>query len=335
MTIFSRRDFLRFAALGMGGVMFNRFLTACSPRPAPEALPTPPLPSATSLPATSAVVPPESTPTASAGSPDIVVARNGDPETLVRRAIAALGGMEKFVPQGASVIVKPNICVAYHTYEYAATTNPWVVGTLVKMALEAGARSVKVMDYPFGGSAAEAYVISGIQEQVQAAGGEMVAMSGFKYVSAQIPAGKWLKLTEVFDEILNTDVLIDVPIAKQHGSSRLTLGMKNMMGLVRNRSTLHGNLGQAIADLNTLIKPRLTVVDAVRILMANGPTGGNLDDVKQLDTVVASADVVAADSYATSFFGMQPDDIQYIKFGAAMGLGRSDLSNMKIEEFSV
>ncbi len=127
----------------------------------------------------------------------------------------------------------------------------------------------------------------------------------------------------------------DVPIAKHHGSARLTLGMKNMMGLVRNRSAMHGNLGQSIADLNTLIKPKLTVVDAVRILMENGPSGGDLNDVKQLDTIVASADIVAADSYAASFFGMQPDNIPYIKNGAAMGLGRSDLASLKIEEISV
>jgi len=95
---------------------------------------------------------------------------------MVRRALASLGGMDKFVPKGANVVVKPNICVAYHTYEYAATTNPWVVGALVKMCFEAGASSVKVMDFPFGGSAQEAYVKSGIKEQVEAAGGEMVSM---------------------------------------------------------------------------------------------------------------------------------------------------------------
>lgn len=340
MSKISRRDFLRMVALGLGSVALNRFLAACAPQPIPEALSTRPLPAATSIPASteaSTLAAPLATGTiaAPANSPDLVVARNGDPETMVRRAIAALGGMEKFVPPGASVIVKPNICVASHTYEYAATTNPWVVGTLVKLAFEAGARSVKVLDYPFGGTAAEAYVKSGIQEQVQAAGGEMMAMSSFRYIATPIPAGTFLKQTDVFDEILNTEVLIDVPIAKQHSSSRLTLGMKNLMGVVRNRSALHRNLGQAIADLNTLIRPRLTVIDAVRILMANGPTGGNLNDVKQLDTIVASADIVAADSYATSFFGMQPDDIEYIKIGAAMGLGRNDLSNLKIEEFSV
>ena len=113
---------------------------------------------------------------------------------MVRRAIAALGGMERFVPRDANVIVKPNICVAYHTYEYAATTNPWVVGALVKMCLEAGARSVRVMDYPFGGSAEEAYEISGIAEQVKAAGGEMVVMSRMKFVPMDIPQA------QVFEE---------------------------------------------------------------------------------------------------------------------------------------
>jgi uncharacterized protein (DUF362 family) len=263
------------------------------------------------------------------------VARNGDPETLVRRAIAAIGGMERFVPRGASVIVKPNICVSYRTYEYAATTNPWVVGALVKMALEAGAGSVKVMDYPFGGAAADAYAASGIRQEVEAAGGKMVVMSSRRYVSTPIPVGKWLTRADVHDEILKADVLINAPIAKHHSSARVTGAMKNLMGVVRDRSAMHGNLGQAIADLNTLIRPGLTVLDAVRILVDNGPGGGDLEDVRQLDTIVAGTDVVAADSYAATLFGLEPDDLDYVRIGAAMGLGRSDLSTLTIEEFSV
>ena len=142
-------------------------------------------------------------------------------------------------------------------------------------------------------------------------------------------------IREVFDEVFNTDVLIDVPIAKHHGSAILTLGMKNLMGLIRNRSALHTNLGQSIAALNTLIRPTLTVIDAVRILMVNGPSGGNLDDVKKLDTVIASTDIVAADSYATTLFGMRPEDIPYIQAGADMGLGIKDLATLKIEEISL
>jgi uncharacterized protein (DUF362 family) len=344
---FSRRDFLRMAALAVGAVVAGGILEACKslstlgPVSSPSRLPAASLPptAAETLPASS-ILPvstllPSSTPSASAVIPDLVVARNGDPEVLVRRAIAALGGMERFVTKGASVIVKPNICVSYRTYEYAATTNPWVVGTLVKMAFEAGAGSVKVLDYPYGGAAAEAYTTSGIQQQVKAAGGQMVVMSSRKYVSTRIPAGKWLKRTDVYDEILKADVLINAPIAKHHSSARVTAAMKNLMGVVKDRSAMHGNLGQAIADLNTLIKSDLTVIDGVRILKAHGPAGGRLGDVKKLNTVVASTDIVAADSYAAGFFGLKPNDLAYVKIGAAMGLGRSDLSKLRIEEFSV
>ena len=270
-----------------------------------------------------------------AENPYLVVARGGEPEELVRRAMAALGGMEKFVPKGARVLIKPNICVAYHTYEYAATTNPWVVAALVRLAFEAGARSVQVLDYPFGGSADEAYTRSGIEEQVRAAGGEMAPMPGFKFQTVDLPQAVDLRRTKVFKDALDADVLIDVPIAKHHGLARLTLGMKNLMGLVQDRGSIHHNLGQRIADLTSLFQPDLTVVDAVRVLMANGPTGGDLDDVKKLDTVIASADIVAADSYATSLFGLRPEDIAYIPAAAAMGLGRSDLENLKIEQITI
>ena len=348
MAKLSRRDFLRTVALGLGAVSLGRYLGACSPAPAsPSPVPFSPSfptksPSPTSQAGSATNTSPAQTaqatvaPTQAALSrPAVVVARNAEPEALVRAAMAALGGMELFVPKGAQVLVKPNICVAYHTYEYAATTNPWVVGTIVKMCFEAGAAGVDVCDYPFGGTAQEAYVKSGIKEQVEANGGKMVYMTGLKYSSVPIPNGLELKKTEVFSDALKADVIIDVPVAKHHGSARLTLGMKNLMGVVRDRSAFHLNLGQRIADLSTLIKPRLTIVDAVRILMANGPTGGDLNDVKKLDTIIASADIVAADSYAASLFGLQPDEIAYIKAAAAMGLGRSDLSNLRIEEFSV
>jgi uncharacterized protein (DUF362 family) len=343
----SRRDFLRLMAVGTGALTFNQFLTACGLKPTPppyvtktpaptQTNPAPPV-AATDMPqapdtATAGIAP---TPTKSLSAADVVVARGSEPEDLVRRALEAFGGMGTFVPKGASVVIKPNICVAYHTYEYAATTNPWVMGTLVKMAFEAGASRVQVFDFPFGGSAEEAYVRSGIQEQVLAAGGEMLPMPEFKYVTADIPNGVSLKYTHAFKDALDADVLIDVPIAKHHGSARLTLGMKNMMGLILDRGALHNNLGQRIADLNTLFRPTLTVIDAVRILTNHGPSGGNLDDVKKLDTIIVSSDVVAADSYASTLFGMQPTDLAYIRAAAEMGLGKSDLNSIKVEEIAL
>jgi uncharacterized protein (DUF362 family) len=352
MSQLSRRDFLRILALGAGSLTLPQFLTGCDRQATsalPAATPRPPStqspletpystsPVATIDQASSATANPAdnkaSTPLP-AGTPDLVVARGSDPETIVRRALAAIGGMENFVPRNASVIIKPNICVAYHTYEYAATTNPWVVAALVKVCLEAGARSVQVMDLPFGGTQQEAYAKSGIGEQVEAAGGEMVYMPSFKYFSADIPQGIDLKKTTIFGDVQKADVLINVPIAKHHGLARLTLGMKNLMGLIKDRPSIHSNLGQRLADLASLFQPTLTVVDAVRILVANGPSGGNLDDVKQMDTVIVSPDIVAADSYATTLFDMRPEDIAYIPAAAAMGLGRSDLQSLKIEEIA-
>jgi uncharacterized protein (DUF362 family) len=266
----------------------------------------------------------------------MVVAHGGDqPEELVNRAISALGGIERFVKPGNDVIIKPNICVAYHSYEYAATTNPWVVAELVRLCLGAGASRVRVMDNPFGGTAEEAYAISGIKEQVEAAGGVMETMSRVKFVRTKLTGAQVLDYAFIYDDALKTDVLIDVPIAKHHSLARLTLGMKNLMGLIRDRESIHNQMGAQLTDLTQQLQPTLTIVDAVRILMNNGPTGGDLNDVKQLDTLVASADIVAADSYAATLFDLQPDDISYIKKGAAAGLGRSDLKNLKIEELRV
>jgi uncharacterized protein (DUF362 family) len=348
MPKISRRDFLKTTAVGIGAMSLAAILEACDilsplptlipsltpfPSPSSSAIPSPsPAPTDT-LPAPTEPPPtPTRTPVV---PPDLVVTHGGEPEELVRRAIAALGGMQKFVPKGANVIVKPNICVAYRTYEYAATTNPWVVGTLVKLCFEAGAASVKVMDNPFNGTQKQAYEMSGIKEQVEAAGGEMANMLAYKYVQMNIPKAIVLKKTAVYEDILKADVLINVPVAKTHSSSRLTLGMKNLMGVIWDRGVLHNNLGQSIADLNALVRPQLTVIDAVRIMTANGPTGGSLSYVKKLDTVIASLDVVAADSYAASLFGLKPTGLAYIVAGTAMGLGRSDLENLKIEQISL
>ncbi len=264
--------------------------------------------------------------------PHLTVARGGEPEALVRSALAALGGMGRFVHPGDDVIVKPNICVSYHTFKYAATANPWVVATLVKLCFEAGAARVRVMDYPFGGTCEQAYARSGIAEQVQAAGGIMETISSIKFVETEIPQGQDLRTCWIYDDILQADTVINVPIAKHHSLARLTLGMKNLMGTIRDRPPMHINLGQRLADLVSRIQPALTVVDAVRILKTHGPTGGNLDDVQKLDTVIASPDIVAADSYAAGLFGMQPNELGYINAGVEMGLGRSDLENLEIVE---
>jgi uncharacterized protein (DUF362 family) len=275
-------------------------------------------------------------PTAAKAAPGLVVAHGSDPAEITRRAVAALGGIERFVKPGANVIIKPNTCVAYRGPEYAATTNPQVVAALVALCMGAGAKQVRVMDFPFGGTPQASYAKSGIADAVKAAGGQMEVMNTLKYRQTPVPQGKAIKKYAFYGDILDADVLINVPIAKHHSAAGLTLGMKNMMGVVLDRNTMHSRgLHQSIADVNTVVKAQLTIVDAVRILLANGPTGGSLDDVKKMDTIIASTDVVAADAYATTLFGMTGKDIDYIRLGAEMGLGEMDLSKVKIEQISL
>ena len=341
----TRRQFLRqTVAFGLGAAGAGALLSAggCGPQPASPA-PTveASLGGATSTLAPTVVLPGATaqvagpTATRAGGVQAYLAAVHGaDPEAITRRAIAALGGIERFVRPGDDVIVKPNICTAYHGPEYAATTNPAVVVAVVSLCLEAGAKRVRVMDSPFGGTAEEAYKISGIGDAVKGAGGEMELMSSFKFGQTAIPQGRDIREWPVYQDALRA-VLIDVPIAKHHGTTRLTLGTKNLMGLIQDRGSIHQNIGQRLADLSSLFRPALTVIDAVRILMDNGPTGGDLNDVKQTDLIIASHDVVAADAYATRLFGLQPSDISYIVASAKMGLGTSDLTGVRVEELSL
>jgi len=349
MNELSRRHFLRILAASLGS-LGGVYLTGClnqdkllSKSLSPDKIsPTAFLtnPTSTIAPTTETDQPtstPEDTPAPSPtmAYPDLTVARNGDPEVMVRKAVKALGGMKRFVKSGDEVIVKPNICVAYHGYKYAATTNPWVVAAVVKLALEAGAKRVRVLDFPFGGLAEQAYAVSGIKAEVNKAGGKMVVMNNLKYVDTAIPQGQDLKSCDIYDDVLKTDVLINVPIAKHHGLAKLTLGMKNMMGVIYDRPMMHSNLGQRLADLNSRVRSSLVIVDAVRMLMDHGPSGGNLSDVKKANTIIASPDIVAADSYAATLFGLQPNDLAYLKKGAKMGLGVKNLDQLKIEEINL
>jgi uncharacterized protein (DUF362 family) len=264
----------------------------------------------------------------------MAIARGEGPQVITEQAIAALGGIERFVKSGDDVIIKPNICVDYNPPEYAATTNPTVVATLVKLCLGAGAKRVRVMDNPFGGTAKSAYAISGIEAAVKEAGGEMEIMVPAKFIETPIPEGQDLNAWDVYRDIVNTDVLINVPIAKHHSLARLSLGLKNLLGVVSQPNKFHYNLGQRIADLASLVRPTLTVVDAVRILVTHGPTGGSLNDVKQTNTIIASHDFVAADAQAATLFDLQGNGIAYIAAAAQMGLGTLDIDNLKIEEIN-
>ncbi len=342
----SRREFLRrYLLYALGGAA----VASCAPRETPptagptaaaELLPSPvptslPLPSATTVPPTATAEPTATQPPLSATPAPayMAVVRGEDAAKITRSAVDAIGGIGRFVKKGDDVIVKPNICSASFGPEYASTTNPVVVATLVSMCLEAGASRVRVMDLAMQGTSSQAYKISGIREAVEKAGGQMELMNTAKYGEYEFPNAKSIKTWQVYEDVMKTNVLINVPIAKHHSAAKLSIGMKNLMGVVLKRAEIHWSLDQRIADLSTLIKPAFTLVDGTRVLLRHGPVSGNLDDVKQFNTLIASQDIVAADAYAAQqFFNQTPDQIGYIRIGAEMGLGRIDLDQLDIKE---
>ncbi len=360
MKKISRREFIRLMTKSAGAAAAMQLLHACGMTPAmntvtPTRTPFKPVgqqvtkmgsiagavnPTGTPLPSetsTSTGMPATGTATPAAESAYLAVARGGDdPEALVRAAVVALGGMGRFVPSGANVIIKPNVCTSNRIYEGAATTNPWVVGALVKMCFEAGAGRVRVFDYPFNGSSPTNYKTSGIADQVLAAGGGLESVDWNKFIQTSLPAARSLRSAAFYSEVIDADVVINVPIAKHHSGAGLTLGMKNLMGVVQDRIAIHNDLHPRIVDLADFLRPELTVIDAVRILTANGPISQSLNDVRVMNTVIASADIVAADAYATRLFGWtDPNRLAYVRIGHEIGLGRSDLENLEIEEIEV
>jgi len=259
----------------------------------------------------------------------VAVVEGTDYPAITRKAINALGGMKRFVKQGDVVVVKPNMGWDRST-ELAANTHPLVVRAVVEECLAAGAKKVKVFDYTCN-DARRCYVNSGIEGALKGMKNvecKQIEPERFRKVALN---GQFLKEWELYDEALSANVYINVPIAKHHGLSRLTLGLKNVMGIMGgNRGYIHRNLDVALADVNSRVKTHLTIIDATRILTAHGPQGGNVADVKVLNKVIASTDTVAADAYATTLFGLKPADIPVTVAAFKRGLGEMDLNKIKI-----
>lgn len=264
------------------------------------------------------------------------VAVGDDPAEMTRRAIQAIGGIRAFVPEGAEVIVKPNIGWA-RTVELAADTNPDVVRALVELCLqEAGAASVLVADNPCN-DARQCYSMSGIGQAAQEAGAEVAFVRDTDYVETDM-GGQVMRQWQVNSRMAPAPnrVLINVPIAKHHGISDLTLGMKNFFGCVGgNRGRLHQEIHTTIVDMTAFFRPALTVIDAHRVLLRNGPVGGDPNDVAMRNTVAVTTDPVAADAFGARLMERNPTDMQWIVNAHARGLGEMNLDRVQIERVEV
>lgn len=259
----------------------------------------------------------------------VAIADDRDYSQATIKAINALGGMRRFVRPGNVVVVKPNIGWD-RTPEQAANTHPLVVRAVVSEALRAGARKVKVFDRSCN-DPRRCYITSGIDAALRGMKNvDLKHIEDERFKSVRLN-GRTLRDWELYDEALSADVFINVPVAKHHGLTGLTLGLKNIMGVMGgNRGIIHRYIDSALADINAVLKSQLTVVDATRILTAHGPQGGEPRDVKILNKVLASSDIVAVDAVATTLFGLKPEAIATTVAAYRRGLGEMKMSGIRI-----
>ncbi len=267
------------------------------------------------------------------GFPDLALIQGESPLQITKEAIAAIGGIKRFVSKGDVVVVKPNIGWD-RSPEQAACTNPEVVKALVELCSEAGAKEITVLDNTIN-PAQRTYARSGIAKAAKEAGAKVPYVNPHHLKKMAIE-GEWFKEWEVYTDFVEADKIINVPIAKTHSLSRLTMGMKNWLGAIGgSRNQLHQAIDYAMVDLSHFFKPTLTVLDAYRILKRNGPQGGRLSDAELNKTVVAGVDYVAVDAMGATFFGIKPEELPFLRLASEKGRGRIDLEKMKIEKRTV
>ena len=306
----SRRDFLRhvgglgagLAAVGATGLLFHQ-------AEADEALPS------------------ESTEgrvfdtraSADASAPSLVTVKGGDRAEAVRRAVEELGGMRRFVKPGESVLIKPN--VGWDRLPiHGANTNPEVVAAVVLLCKEAGAGKIVVTDVSCN-DARRSFDRSGIWKAAEDAGAEVMLPTDGDFEDVDL--GGTLGVWKVLKPLAAAQRVINVPVAKHHGTARVTAGMKNWYGILSDerRSRLHREIDRGIADLAAAVRPTLTIVDAARVMVRNGPQGGGLSDVEERNLLGAATDPVAIDTWAAGLLGRSVEDVPYLSLAQAAGLG--------------
>jgi uncharacterized protein (DUF362 family) len=272
---------------------------------------------------------------------DLLALRGGSsPADLFKTGIAQMGGMQRFVKKGGSVLIKPNIGWD-RSPEFGANTNPELVEAVIKDCYKAGASKVYIFDHTCD-QWQNCYKKSGIQNAAAKTGAELVPASSKEYyIQTSLPNGRVLKEVLVHKLFIQCDTVINIPVLKHHSSTGLTASMKNLMGVVWDRGEWHRrDLHQCIADFSTFRKPDLVIIDGWRVMTRNGPRGYGISDTENMKYLFLSTDPVAADSASAMVLGKtsglkSPSDIRYIKLAGEMGLGKNDLSKISIKRITV
>lgn len=276
------------------------------------------------------------TPEVASGECDIVAVRGNNARIQLRTAIEELGGAERFGFKGKRILIKPN-CAFANNPSLATTTSPELVGEMVKMCFENGAASVLVFDHLLTDIPEKTLEVNGIGKAAAEAGADIKAYAASRpgpSCRIEIEGAEAMPHIDVLNEVLEADFIINMPKAKHHSATVLTLSMKNLIGVLGDMGRMHsGDIHKAIGELNTVIRPGINVLDAMSILINNGPGGPG--DIEYPNEIVAGVDPVAVDSYASSLFGKQPRDIPSLKHAEALGVGTLDYESCGFRRMKV
>lgn len=268
------------------------------------------------------------------GAHDIVLAEGKDPYAMTVKAVEAMGGMGRFVKKGSTVVVKPNMSWD-RAPEYASNTNPLVVAAVVEMCVLSGAKRVNVFDRTCNAEG-RCYVSSGVKKAALDKGAKVYFVDDWNSVKARFAYKSLMEGWPIFRDAVECDTFINVPVLKDHGLTSLTLSMKNLMGVCNgDRGGIHQDIGKRLVDLTDFISPDLTIIDAYRVLMANGPSGGDLKDVVTMKKLIVATDPTLADTYACKMVKREPMDIPYIKEAAGRNFGTTNVAGADIFKVSV
>lgn len=268
------------------------------------------------------------------GNYDLVLAKGEDPYQMTVQAVEAMGGMGRFVKGGETVVIKPNMSWD-RAPEYAATTNPLVIAALAELCFQAGAKRVNVFDRTCNAQA-RCYKNSGVKEAAEGKGARVYFVDEWNTIEARFDYKSPMEGWPIFRDAVECDTFINVPVLKHHGLTGLTLSMKNFMGVCGgNRAFIHNNIGRKLVDLADFINPDLTVIDAFRVLVRHGPSGGSLADVVDMKQLIVATDPTLADTYASHLAGRDPLSVPYIAEAVDRGFGSSDIDKANIHKLNI
>jgi len=262
--------------------------------------------------------------------PVMSIVKSSDRVAAVDKAIDLLGGMERFIKPGDRVVIKPNVAFASPP-ALGATSRPELVAEVVRLCLARGrARQVCVTDNPIN-DPLSCFSLSGIGRAAEEAGAAVVLPKKHLFRPVTVGGAKLIRDWPVlFEPLAKADKLIGIAAVKDHSRSAASMCMKNWYGLLGGRrSVFHQDINTIIAELAVMVRPTVVILDAVEVMAANGPTGGSVRDLKRADTLIASCDQVAADSYACSFLGLKPGRLRYLAAAAEKGAGTTDYESHK------